>query len=205
MSVFVMRFSKRGRVNATQIGTVFVILVISTVLAANVIQQRPSAAESTNIRLSLYAEAFKAISDRPILGHGAGAYFSIQPHYHSPLTPSDLIWNNAHSTVLEVIVTLGVPAVLFATMALAYIFFRLGRTWWNTPQEATCLSVVLAVSAAVAFHSLIDFSLEIQAIAIYVACLIGLGIGETMLREDEMLQNAKQDRTSQRPSRRSTI
>lgn len=197
-SVTVMRISKLGRVNPSQIAALLAVLAVSSALAVNVIQERPSGAESTSIRLSLYAEAFKAIGDRPILGHGAGTYSSIQPLYHSPSTPSDLIWDNAHSTVLEAIVTLGIPAVLFAVMVLAYIFFKLARTWWNTHEEATCLVAVLAVGAAVVFHSLIDFSLEIQAIAIYVACLLGLGIGEMMSRETEILKNAKQKAYSYR-------
>jgi O-antigen ligase len=192
-SVFVMRISKLGRVNTSQIAVVLAILVISTVLAVNVIQERPSGGESTSIRLSLYAEAFKAINDRPILGHGAGAYASIQPLYHSPSTPSDLIWDNAHSTVLEVILTLGIPAVLFATIVLAYIFSRLARTWWNSTEEATCLLAALSVGAAVGFHSFIDFSLEIQAIAIYVACLLGLGMGEMMSRRTERSKSATQN------------
>jgi hypothetical protein len=33
---------------------------------------------------------------------------------------------------------------------------------------------------AVTLHAFVDFSLEIQAIALYVSCLIGLGIGEAM-------------------------
>jgi O-antigen ligase len=191
-SVFVMRVSKRGRFSTSEIAAVLAILAISTVLAMNVIQERSGGAESTSIRLSLYAEAFKAIGDRPILGHGAGTYSSIQPLYHSPSTPSGVIWDNLHSTVLEAIVTLGIPMVLFATMMLAYIFSRLARTWWNTPEEATCLLAVLALGPAILFHSLTDFSLEMQAIAIYAACLVGLGVGEMMSFDAEGLGKARQ-------------
>jgi O-antigen ligase len=194
--VFFMRFSKLGRLNAPQVAAMLLVLAICIALAVNVIQERPSAAESTSIRVSLYAEAFKAIADRPILGHGAGAYSSIQPIYHSSSTPTDLIWDNAHSTVLEAILTLGIPAVLFATIVLAYIFSKVALTWWRTAEEATCLSVALAVGPAIMFHSFIDFSLEIQAIAIYIACLVGLGIGETMSIEDERSNRTKQNAKS---------
>jgi hypothetical protein len=50
----------------------------------------------------------------------------------------------------------------------------------NTTEEATCLLAVLAIIVAVSLHALVDFSLEIQAIALYVASLFGLAIGEAM-------------------------
>ena len=105
---------------------------IAITLALNALQGRQDIAENANVRMGLYAEALKAISDRPFLGHGAGTYSSIEPLYHSSVTPSDLVWDNAHSTVLEVIATLGIPAALFAVSVLAFILFRLTRTWWNT-------------------------------------------------------------------------
>jgi hypothetical protein len=57
---------------------------------------------------------------------------------------------------------------------------RLARSWWRTRQEATGILAALSVCAAVTLHAFIDFSLEIQAVALYVACLIGLAIGESM-------------------------
>jgi O-antigen ligase len=153
---------------------------ISITLALYALQGRQDVADSATVRLGLYAEALRAISDRPFLGHGAGTYSSIEPLYHGSATPSDLVWDNAHSTVLEVIVTLGIPAVLFAASILAFIIFRLARAWWNASGEATCLLATLGVCLAVALHAVVDFSLEMQAIALYVSSLIGLGIGEAM-------------------------
>jgi O-antigen ligase len=176
--VLVMSVVKRNRLNASVIAALLGGLTISIALAVSMLQYRTETAESTDARLSLYAEALRAIADRPILGHGAGAFSSIQPLYHSSSTPSNLIWDNAHSTVLEVIVTLGIPAVMFAIVILGYILFNLAQTWWYTCREATCLLVILTVAVAVSLHAFVDFSLEIQAIALYVACLVGLGIGE---------------------------
>jgi O-antigen ligase len=155
-------------------------LMLSIALAAVALQFRTATSESNEIRVSLYKEALRAIAERPILGHGAGAFESIQPIYHSASTPSNVVWNNAHSTVLEVMVTLGIPATLFGATVLAYSLVKLAGGWWSSPKEGICTTVALAASAAVFLHAFVDFSLEIQAIALYVACLLGLGMGEVM-------------------------
>jgi O-antigen ligase len=178
--VLLMRMKYGGNDRAPAAVVLLGVVAISLALSINALEARTDASESTAVRVSLYAEGLIAIADRPILGHGAGAYSSIQPIYHSASTPSNLIWDNAHSTILEVMLTLGIPAMLFATIVLVYILFELARTWWNTAKEATCLVVILPCSVAVTLHAFVDFSLEIQAIALYVACLVGLGIGEMM-------------------------
>jgi O-antigen ligase len=178
--VIILHGFKKGRANLSWTATVALGAAISIVMAVWAVQGRQDVSDNANVRLSLYTESLEAISDRPLLGHGAGAYSSIQPLYHSSSTPSELIWDNAHSTVLEVLVTLGIPAVIFSIAILALIFFKLARAWWVLSTEGTCLLSTLGVSLAVTLHAFVDFSLEIQAIALYVSCLIGLGIGEAM-------------------------
>jgi O-antigen ligase len=178
--VLLIGMIKRIRLNGRAIVTLVSGLAICAALSLSVLQHRTDTTESTADRISLYAEALKAIADRPILGHGAGAFSSVEPLYHSPSTPSDFIWDNAHSTILEILVTLGIPVTLLALIVLLYILSELARTLRNTAEEATCLPTVLAIIVAVSLHALVDFSLEIQAVALYVASLFGLAIGEAM-------------------------
>jgi O-antigen ligase len=178
--VLLMCLRRGGTPRAPAIAMLLGGVAISIALSVSALKNRTDASESTSVRLSLYGEALRAIADRPILGHGAGTYSSIQPIYHSASTPSNFIWDNVHSTVLEAALTLGIPAIIFGTGVLVYILLQLFDTWRNTSTEAICILVILAVSVAVALHAFVDFSLEIQAIALYVACLLGLGMGEKM-------------------------
>jgi O-antigen ligase len=178
--VLILRSIKARRLNVSLVAATLGGLAIVAALSTKALETRTDAADSTSVRISLYHEALKAIAERPILGHGAGAFASIQPQYHSSSTPSDVVWDNAHSTVLEVIVTLGLPAVIFAVTVLGYIVLTLATTWWTNSKDRVGIPITLAVILAVTLHSFVDFSLEIQAIAIYLACLVGLGIGETM-------------------------
>jgi O-antigen ligase len=186
---------KQRRLNLRAIVVLLSGLAVSVSLMFGVVQFRIATAESTEIRLSLYAESLKAIADRPILGHGAGAFSSIQPLYHSATTPSNTVWDNAHSTVLEILVTLGIPAVLFAVTILGYILSRLAVGWRSSAEETTCLNVLFAVTVAVSLHAFVDFSLEMQAIALYVACLLGLAIGEAMSLEVARMGTVKTQST----------
>jgi len=56
----------------------------------------------------------------------------------------------------------------------------LAKAWRSASLDAVCTVSCLANAMALAVHALIDFSLEIQAVALYSACLLGLAIGETM-------------------------
>jgi O-antigen ligase len=183
--VLVLSRIKRGHQSLIVLAAIFSAAAISIAMAISVLQVRTDLAESTTVRESLYAEALKAIAQRPILGHGAGTYASIQPIYHSETTPSELVWDNAHSTVLEVIATLGIPVAVFAICLMSYIIHRLAKTWWVTRRESNCLLAILGVIVAVTLHAFVDFSLEIQAIALYVSSLVGLGMGEVARTEEE--------------------
>jgi O-antigen ligase len=191
---------RRGRPSLAWIAAVIIAVGTSVGFATNALPGREYVSESATVRLSLYAEALRAIEDRPFLGHGAGAYSSVQPLYHSSSTPSDLVWDNAHSTVLEVIMTLGITVAMFAFAVLAFIVAKLVRAWWSTSREASCLLSTLGVSLAVTLHAFVDFSLEIQAVALYVASLAGLGMGEAMRLGSKLYQGEGQVERAQQGS-----
>jgi O-antigen ligase len=197
--VFGLRTVKLQFLRAPAVGAIILAVAVSTGLAMGSLKDRTDAAESNRIRLSLYREAVDAIADRPLLGHGAGTYLNIQPLYHSSSTPSDLVWDHAHSTVLESILTLGFPAMALVAAVLIYVLANLASTWRKTPEEAPCILVALAASVTVMLHAFVDFSLQIQAIALYMASLTGLGIGEAMAL-DAALTASTSDRSTRTSS-----
>ena len=146
--------------------------------------QRANTAVDSNIsRLSLYREALDAIADRPLLGHGSGAFEAVEPLYHSATTPSHFIWNNAHSSLLELAVGNGLPAALLVVGSYGTLLvYLIGKANRPGPPRPAILAAIGALSAA-GLHSLIDFSLETQSIALYVAILAGLGLGQAASRD----------------------
>ncbi len=149
-------------------------------LAVFVLLERADHAASSNIgRLSLYREALAAIADRPFLGHGAGVYEGLQPLYHSETTPSHLLWNHAHSGALELMAGMGIPVALTLIAAFLALILYLARSYWRATKPSPASLAAAAALTATGVHGLYDFSLETQSIALYVAILAGLGLGET--------------------------
>lgn len=150
-------------------------------LSAKQLMERGDDAISSNaLRLSLYQEALAAIRDRPWLGHGAGTYAEVQPLYHKTGVSSDFVWTHAHSSYLESAITLGIPITIGLLLVWGFatcLLFRFMRRASPPPVATLCC---LSVTAAVAVHALVDFSLQIQAIAIAYAALFGLAIGEAV-------------------------
>ena len=137
------------------------------------------AVDSNSTRLSLYREALEAIAQRPLLGHGSGTYEIVQPLYHAADTPSHFVWNHAHSGVLELAAGNGVPAALLVVCTYLGLVLYLG---WAASQRGSPRCAILAgfgAMIAAGVHAIIDFSLQTQSVALYVAIVAGLGAGQS--------------------------
>ena len=126
-------------------------------------------------RWLLYNQILEMILDKPLLGHGAGAFEYAFPHYHHLPLSSDLVWSKAHSVYLSSLAELGVvfaPVAYLAVIATCVRLVRVARSnVSNLPRIVGCISAI----AAVAVHSVFDFGLEIPSIAYLFAAILGTG------------------------------
>jgi hypothetical protein len=151
-------------------------VIIATWLAGAGLFGRSDMQASTDVRLSLYQEALAAIEHRPLSGHGAGTYGDVEPLFHRAETPLDRAWDRAHSTYLEAAATLGVPVTVAVLLFLVLILALVFRAFRGGTRSPAMLAAIPA-SAAVMTHSVVDFSLQIQAVAVLFVTLFGLGVG----------------------------
>lgn len=181
--VFILRASSAAGSTKRWALPVMLLGAFVTITAGLALLWRADTAVDSNVsRLSLYKEALEAIADRPLLGHGAGTYPEVQPLYHAPATPPELVWGHAHSVYLEAAATLGLPMTVFALILLGIIFFKLLRAHrLAAATNSSAIVAALAASVALALHSAVDFSLQTQAVTIAYSTLMGLAIGERML------------------------
>ena len=134
-----------------------------------------------NSRLQAWRHSLELIADSPIVGCGLGAFRQAFPR----VQPAELAgsWRHAHSDLLELAVTAGLPALLLLGAALVAIVRRL----WEVVQKgrrSEDRSVALGIFGAVSFaflHSLADFSLTMPANALTLAMLIAVGCGSPLL------------------------
>jgi O-antigen ligase len=162
----------------------FVGLVVLAI-SSNSILERANGAGSSWARIDLATEAVHAIIERPITGHGAGAYQSVEPLYRGSGLIDEAIWNKAHNSYLEAMVDLGLPFTILWLALFARLAFGMFRSLLIDKKIRPATVVFLSIIFAEGLHGLVDFSFQIQAIAIYAATLLGLAVGETMTAENE--------------------
>jgi O-antigen ligase len=119
-----------------------------------------------------------SITDRPMLGHGYGTFVDIFPMYRDRSISVEGFWEQAHNTYLEIFQGLG---LVFGSMLLASVLLLVWRCVQGAMtrrENATMPRVAAAAAALVGIHSLVDFSLQIQAVALTFAAMLGAGVAQ---------------------------
>lgn len=134
-------------------------------------------------RWPVAARTLEAVKDAPLTGFGYGSFdrmFSVYrgaeafaPWHH---------WDKAHNTYLELLFDLGIPAAaaLFVLVAVLLATMLANMLRREAPHMITL--VALSVSAAVLSHAAVDFSLQIQAVAITYWAILGAGLAQSWSR-----------------------
>lgn len=117
-------------------------------------------------RLPVWVATLGMVPDYLLLGTGLGTFEAVFPLYQPAHVGGE--WSHAHCDWLQSLVE-GGPAVTLALVALLFLLLRRRGARRPLLGAAVCAGI-----AAVALHSLTDFSLRIPANAVLAACLAGL-------------------------------
>ncbi|MBL4806260.1 MAG: O-antigen ligase family protein [Rhodobacteraceae bacterium] len=152
-----------------------------------------SVEKDIDVRFSLYSQVWEMVRSKPLTGQGADSFAVAFPAFHRlPVSP-DLVWDKAHNTYLTNWAELGmifgsIPLLLgmivFVKMC-KYVFFRRQDT------VLPLLGVCVAVQAGL--HSLVDFSLEIQANVYVFLAIMALGFSAAVRSELDDVWRARHD------------
>ena len=135
--------------------------------------------EQSRARIAVYELTLEAIADSPVLGMGFGTYRRVFQIYRKSSLEYKTPAAQAHNTYLENALELGIPAAAALTLSigslvvLCFLGVRRRRRGAIYPASAVGAGVLLA------FHSTIDFSLQMPAIAASFAFLLGLGCAQS--------------------------
>jgi len=130
-------------------------------------------------RTAVYLITFRSILDAPWLGHGYGTFADVFPMYRDRSISIQGIWEQAHNTYLEIFQGLG---LVFGSMLVACILlFVLACIRGATTRQENVTVPRVAASAAflVGVHALVDFSLQIQAVALTFMAILGAGVAQS--------------------------
>lgn len=133
-------------------------------------------------RFRLWQLTISAIAQAPWLGWGLGSFSDV----YSLLQPPDLqvVYDKAHSTPLEWVMDLGIPAGLcaFATVLIPLAICLSGC--WRRRTDRYLPAVTVAAAAVAILHSTVDFSLQIPATGFAVSALLGMGWAQSFRRNE---------------------
>ncbi len=128
-------------------------------------------------RLVVFTQVGKGIGDNPMLGFGYGTFsdsFRLYDQIEEPLH-----FTRAHNTWLENVFELGFPAALALFLAIGGLALtcwhgvRRRRRDWVFPATGVAATVLVGT------HALVDFSLQIPAVAIIYACIMGVAAAQS--------------------------
>lgn len=182
LAVFVLTGRQRGGARRTIAGIFILALLIFAGLAlSSGVLERLLADTSEEARFLIYPLVVDGITDRPLLGHGLGAFQdAFRPYLIQELSRSEI--DLAHSSYLENVFELGLPAAFLFYGVLLAIALAVLRGALVRRRNRHIPRFAIAVIAAGAFHAFFDFSLQIPAIAALFAFVLGLGWAQAFRR-----------------------
>ncbi|GAA0553832.1 O-antigen ligase [Rhizomicrobium palustre] len=130
-----------------------------------------------NLRLSMWDAALRMIQDAPMLGMGLGSFEDAYPMYAVRLFP--VVIDKAHCDYLEFTAGLGIPAACAWFLALLLILLTCLRALFIRRRNRSYALAALGAMSVVAVHSTVDFSLQMPAVSLFFATLIGIGLGQS--------------------------
>lgn len=116
-------------------------------------------------RLEIYGAVLPMIGDYPALGVGLDNFPDVFQQYRPENIPSDGIIDKAHNSYLEFATEMGLPALAVLLAVLSQIGYMLYMGVKGRKERYVTPALGLSVWTLVGLHSLIDFPLQIPAIA----------------------------------------
>jgi len=140
--------------------------------------------ENDGVEDAYRAQSWKVIvsgiETSPFLGHGFGTFPEAFPLYRDDRLPSRRFWDKAHNTYLELVLDTGIPATAVFLLGFAGLcaqcFKGLGRGY---RERRIFPAIGLAATVQVGAHSLIDFSMQIPAVAATYMVIIAIALTES--------------------------
>jgi O-antigen ligase len=172
-----MSGQQRLLIGVASLGFLLTLALSGETTLARLLGTNPYAEE----RLQIYAMVRDAIAASPYLGHGLGSFETVFPIYAG--TPAALRYDLAHNDYLELAFELGIPAATSLVLALLLIAFKCLRDALAGRRNSSLPTLGVGASILVGVHALVDFSLQMPAVALTYATVLGLAVGQSRARD----------------------
>ena len=179
---FVVLMLMRGRNAVAGLGVFLALLTVGIaifafgdLLAARLLALGFDSAD----RLAVYRLTILSIFDAPWTGFGYGTFQNVFPMYRDNSVPLLGVWDKAHNTYLEIFQGLGIPFAVLFLCVLSVLAARSAYAALSRQSAATVPLVAASATVIVTLHSFVDFSMQIQAVALTWTALLGAGVAQS--------------------------
>ena len=133
-------------------------------------------------RSEIYAQTLNAIEESPLLGTGLGTFGPVyRSHRSEEIRPGGV--NMAHNDYLELSLELGIPAAALFVLSITVLALGCALSVRGRRRRSPVLPAAgVAACALVGAHALVDFSLQIPAVAATFALVLGISVAQTQPR-----------------------
>ena len=142
--------------------------------------------QSWSEREALYRQVLGLIGQRPWTGFGGGSFEIVFPTIHAPPVATGLVWDKAHNTYLTLWSELGLVGGTLPILLLAVIGWKLRAALRRDRRLWLPVAIALGCLVAVAVHALVDFSMEIQAVALWLVAILAAATAQCLRRSDDI-------------------
>ena len=111
-------------------------------------------------------------------GHGGGSFESYFQGYKNAEFGGVYAISKAHNSYLEFAADAGIPALFVIMAVYLWIVLACFSGIHARQQDSGYPGIALAASGLVALHALVDFSIQIPAVAALYAAILGVGYGQ---------------------------
>jgi O-antigen ligase len=130
-------------------------------------------------RVAVYVITLRSIMDAPLRGFGYGTFMDVFPMYRDKSIGVQGIWEQAHNTYLEVFQGLGLVFGSMLVVCVVLLVLRCVKGATTRYESETIPQIAASAACLVGVHALVDFSLQIQAVALTFAALLGAGVAQS--------------------------
>jgi O-antigen ligase len=175
----VYRYRRGGRTAPLATATILVALSLAAISGKGAIDRLTEVESGIAGRAAVWSLTRDAAAERPLSGTGLGSfddvYLAMRDETLSPTTPPFL---RAHNSYIENALELGLPGLALLVLAIAWLAVWCGHGVLNRRRDGIYSCVALGTLALSAMHATVDFSLQIPAVNVVLAALLGAGCAQ---------------------------
>lgn len=194
---------KPGNAQARHRGVIVMLFLVAAgtvlVVAGNDfierIDQRGLTIES-DLRQTIFTTTIEAIRSAPWIGTGYGTYPDAIEAWRANDPDIFMLWEKAHSTWLENALELGLPAAAALHLSVFWLALIAFRGVSERRRHRAFPALGVAATLLVGLHALVDFSLQIPAVAILYAFIMGIAVAQSLPQRSRKDHKPTEEQTS---------